>query len=277
MPSNAAPTLKSLDDDVFAVLPGGRRTWAIASIYGEVERLIKVHDRLAARLAVEDNLVYLGNFLGRGRRVAETIQELLIFRRAAMARDPGGDVGAIVYLRGSQEEMWHKLLQVQFAPNPSQVLDWMLARGVGATIAAYGGSVTAGQTAARRGAVALSRWTNELRAAIQSCDGHQQLLSALRRAAYTDDGALLFVSAGVDPARPLTSQNDCFWWGSRAFETSEEPYGGFVRVIRGAAPQRLGIQVSGARVSIDGGCGDGGPLIAACFDGRGNLVDVIEA
>ena len=28
--------------------------------------------------------------------------------------------------------------------------------------------------------------------------------------------------------------------------------------------------------SIDGGCGFGGPLVAACFDGAGKLVDMIE-
>jgi len=277
MSNGAATTMWSQDQGVFAVLPAGRRTWAVASVYGEVDHLIAVHDLLASRIEVEDNLVYLGNFLGRGRDVASTIQELLVFRRALMARQPDGDVGAIAYLRGSQEEMWHKLLQVQFAPDPREVLDWMLARGVGATIVAYGGTVASGQTAAKRGAVALSRWTNNLRAAMQSCDGHQQLFSALRRAAYTEDGALLFVSAGVDPSRPLDSQQDSFWWGSRDFEAADEPYGGFTRVIRGAAPGRYGVAVSTARVSIDGGCGAGGPLVAACFDATGNLVDIIEA
>jgi serine/threonine protein phosphatase 1 len=277
MAGDAALTVRSADRDVFAVLPAGRRTWAIASIYGEVDQLIAVHDRLAARIEIEDNLVYLGNFLGRGRNVAATVQELLLFRRALMARHPYGDGGAIVHLRGSQEEMWHKLLQVQFAPNPREVLDWMLAHGVDATIVAYGGGVDDGRTAAKRGAVALSRWTNALRAAMQSCDGHQQLMSTLKRAAYTEDGALLFVSAGVDPSRPLDGQRDSFWWGSREFEASDHPYAGFRRVVRGAAPGRFGIEAKTAKVSIDGGCGAGGSLIAACFDAAGNLVDVIEA
>jgi serine/threonine protein phosphatase 1 len=29
--------------------------------------------------------------------------------------------------------------------------------------------------------------------------------------------------------------------------------------------------------SIDGGCGFGGPLVAACFDAAGRLIDTIEA
>ncbi len=277
MSDNTAVAMRSHDPSVFAVLPSGRNTWAIASIYGEVEHLIAVHDQLASRITIHDNLVYLGNFLGRGPAVAATLQELLIFRRALMARQLADDAGAIVYLRGSQEEMWHKLLQVQFAPNPREVLDWMLARGVGATVVAYGGTVTAGQTAARRGAVAMSRWTNDLRAAMQSCDGHQQLFSALKRAAYTEDGSLLFVSAGIDPSRPLEAQGDCFWWGSRTFETADHPYGGFKRIVRGAGPGRFGVAIGASKVSIDGGCGAGGPLVAACFNAGGDLVETIEA
>jgi serine/threonine protein phosphatase 1 len=42
-------------------------------------------------------------------------------------------------------------------------------------------------------------------------------VSALRRAAYTDDGALLFVHAGVDPDRPLSAQSDSLWWATTSF------------------------------------------------------------
>jgi serine/threonine protein phosphatase 1 len=277
MTSNAATAQRSFDHSVFAALPSGRRTWAVAAIRGEVRRLINLHDRLATRLAIADHLVYLGNFLGRGGDVAATVQELLLFRRALMARAAGLDGGSIVHLRGSQEEMWHKLLQVQFAANPREVLDWMLDRGVGATISAYGGAIADGRTAAKRGALALSRWTNGLRQAMRARDGHQQLISALKRAAFSDDGTLLFVSAGVDPSRPLESQHDAFWWGTRAFESSDAPYDGFTRIVRGAAPRHYGVIVGASKVSIDGGCGDGGPLIAACFNAVGDLVDVIEA
>jgi serine/threonine protein phosphatase 1 len=152
----------------------------------------------------------------------------------------------------------------------------MLSQGVGATLEAYGGTVAEARAAAKGGAVTLSRWTNRLRAAVRATDGHEQLMSVLRRAAYTRDGALLFVNAGVDPSRPLSQQADSFWWGSRGFEAIDEPYDGFVRVVRGADAQRRGVVINDRIASIDGGCGFGGPLVAACFDGTGSLLDLIE-
>jgi serine/threonine protein phosphatase 1 len=264
------------DPSVFAVLPEGRRIWAVASIFAEAERLAALHAALESRIRDSDSLIYLGNLIGRGD-VAATIDELLVFRRRLMASRPGDAAGDIVYLRGSQEEIWHKLLQMQFAPNPSEVLEWMLRQGVEATLAAYGGRVDEGRTAARLGAVALSRWTNQLRAAMRAVDGHDQLMISLRRAAYTSDNALLFVNAGVDPRRPLSAQRDTFWWGSREFEASKGRYGDFRRVIRGADPRRAGVVLRDGMASLDGGCGFGGPLIAGCFDAEGELVDVIEA
>ena len=70
----------------------------------------------------------------------ECIDELLLFRRAILAR-PDADCADIVFLRGAQEEMWQKLLQLQFAPNPVEVLQWMVAQGIEPTIRAYGASV----------------------------------------------------------------------------------------------------------------------------------------
>jgi serine/threonine protein phosphatase 1 len=205
------------------------------------------------------------------------VHELLVFRRTLMANQLDDGHGEIVYLRGSQEEMWHKLLQLQFAPNPRGVLEWMLSQGLGATLAAYGSSIDDARTAAKLGALTISRWTNHLRATIRESDGHERLMNVLRRAAYTRDGTVLFVNAGVDPRRPLAQQSDSFWWGSRDFEALSSPYGGFRRIVRGADPRRRGVAIDETIASIDGGCGFGGPLVTACFDGAGNLVAMIES
>lgn len=265
------------EQTIFATLAAGRRNWAVGSVHGETERLAELHARLGERIAPEDNLVYLGNFLGRGGNVAGTVEELLLFRRAMMAEQISRDGGDIVYLRGSQEEMWHKLLQIQFAPDPRQVLEWMLSQGVGATLEAYGGRVDEGRRAAAQGAVALSQWTNRLRATVRATDGHDRLISVLRRAAYTGDGALLFVNAGIDPNRPLSEQTDSFWWGGGKFETIEEPYAGFNCVVRGFDYHHRGVIIKDHVATVDGGCGFGGPLVAACFDATGRLIDTIEA
>jgi serine/threonine protein phosphatase 1 len=260
----------------FAALRRAARVWAIAAIHGEARRLAAVHDALEARFAPGDRLVYLGNYLGCGPHVAETMDELLRFRRALIAR-PGMFAYDVVYLRGSQEEMWQKLQQLQFAVNPREVLDWMLSHGVAATLAAYGGEARQGLAAARDGAIAITRWTNQLRAGVARMPGHQALLSSLRRAAYTDDGALLFVHAGVDTSRPLEAQGDVLWWGSAGFGEWPAPYQGFRRVVRGFDPAHVGIVRGPHGLSIDCGSGFGGKLVAACLDRTGEIVERIEA
>lgn len=277
---NAAATPDSAgrrrDDERFAVLRPAPHTWAVAAIHGEADRLADLHAALAERLRPDDNLIYLGNLLGRGPAVGRTIEELLLFRRAMLARR-GADPRAIIYLRGGQEEMWQKLLQLQFATDPREVLTWMLGQGVGATLEAYGGSREAGLSAARQGALALSQWTSGLRDRLRAHDGHNALFGALRRAAFDEDRRILFVNAGLDPSRPLDEQRDSFWWGAGDFERLEEPFGSFSRLIRGFDPRHRGLRLGNVTVTLDGGCGFGGGLIAACLDGRGEIVDSIEA
>lgn len=267
------------DQQIFVTLRRPRRVWAVGSIHGEADRLAALHAALAPRFAPGDKLVYLGNFLGRGAQVRATVDEILAMRRALLAH-PGMFACDVAVLRGSQEEMWHKLLQLQMAPNPSEVLDWMFAQGVGATLEAYGGDRRTGLDAARQGAVAITRWTGALRNAIADAPGHWPLMSALRRAAFTDAArdALLFVNAGIDPSRPLSAQSDSFWWGGGAFSQIAEPYAHFRLVIRGYDPGHRGVVTTDFTASLDSGCGFGGPLTAACFDAaEGRLVDVIEA
>src|SRR6185437_5518155 len=124
-----------------------------------------------------------------------TLDELIAFRRLFLARRLAF-LGDIVFLRGSQEEMWQKLLQLQFAPNPREVLPWMLDHGVATTLDSYGIDARQGHAAARDGVLSLTRWTAGLRAAIEARSGHRQLMTSLRRAAFTDNGGLLLVHAG---------------------------------------------------------------------------------
>jgi serine/threonine protein phosphatase 1 len=266
----------SKDRDKFAVLHAARRVWAVAAIHGEADALAQLHAALAVRLQAGDRLVYLGNFLGRGPKVRQTLDEILAFRRWLLAR-PGCFAYDIAYLRGAQEEMWQKLLQLQFAPNPREVLSWMMTQGVGATLAAYGGDPQLGASHARDGAMAITRWSSALRQAMQAAPGHFQLMAELRRAAYTDDNSLLFVSAGIDPERPLSEQSDSFWWGGAAFARLDHAYGGFAQVVRGFDRAQGGIQKGPFSMTIDGGCGFGGPLIAACLLPSGEVEDMIEA
>ena len=260
----------------FAQLRSARRVWAVASVHGEADRLSRLHDLIGARFTQGDRLVYLGNYLGHGEEVRATINELLDFRRRVLGR-PSGFACDVVYLRGAQEEMWQKLLQLQFAPNPTEVLSWMVRAGVEATVRAYGGDLRQGFAAARDGPRTITRWTSGLRAAMNASEGHSTLFAALRHAAVTQEKGLLFVHAGVDPRRPLIAQGDAFWWGPTDILELAAPFAEFRRVVRGYDKDRRGIVQSQFAVSVDGGAGRGGKLAAACIGADGAVVDFCEA
>lgn len=263
----------TLNPSRFGVLVSWRRVWAVASIDGRLTKLLELHRELEARFAFGDRLVYLGNCLGVGGNAAETLDELIAFRRAVLARR-GMMPEDIVFLRGTQEEMWQKLHQLHLAVDPVEVLSWMIDHGMASTIASYGNSADEGLTAARTGVTALMRWTGKLRDAMYRWPGHHELMSHLKRACVTADGTMLFVHAGIDPQRPLEVQSDAFWWNPSGFRKLSRPYHNFHLVVRGFDPDHAGIDVGAFRVSLDGG-GPTGSLVAGCFDSTGQLVDHI--
>ena len=270
-----------VDTDKIAVLRLPLRVWAIASVHGEVAKLSRLHREIAQRYQPGDRLIYLGNVLGRGGDPAGAVDELLAFRRAVIGTQ-GMFAGDVAILRGAQEEMWQKLLQLQLALNPVDVLTWMLDQGVAATLAAYGGNAADGIAAARSGAPACARWTATLRDAVYGRTGHTHFLSALRRAAVSEPSdsagaALLFVNAGLDVSRPLATQKDSYWWPSTGFDRISQPYGNFARIVRGFDKQAAGLTEGLFTVSLDGGAGRGGPLLAVCLDAAGAVVDTLEA
>jgi serine/threonine protein phosphatase 1 len=276
------------DQEKFAFLQEAGRVWTVGSVHGERARLAALHDALWPRLEEGDRLVYLGNLLGRGDDVVGTLDELLSFRCAVMAREPA-EAPHVVVLRGSQEEMWQKLLQIQFATDPRGVLGWMLHQGLGATLTAYGSSEAEARQKIGTGTLGLSRWTQALRQNMQAHPGHVAFMAGLRRAcavgrseaaleSEAPEGAgLLCVNAGLDPSRPLDSQKDSFWWPSGGFGRLQAPYAGFARVVRGFAKERPGLELGDFTATVDGGCGFGGPLLAACFALDGRLLDSLEA
>ena len=263
-------------DARFARLRAARRVWAIAVIDGEARRLAQLHDAIGDRFQPGDRVVYLGNYVGRGGAVFATIDELLDFRRRVLAR-PCGAACDVVFLRGTQEEMWQKLLQLQLAPNPGELLQWMARAGMETTVAAYGGDLRQGFAACRDGARTITRWTGALRSAMNATPGHTALFAALRHAAFTEDSDLLFVHAAIDPSRPLSEQRDAFWWGREDILELKEPFAGFRRIVRGVDRDRRGVVEREFAASVDRGAGRGGTLIAACFGLDGAILDIAEA
>jgi serine/threonine protein phosphatase 1 len=252
------------------------RIWAVAAVHGEAARLDALHERRAPRLGPGDRMVYLGDYVGVGPDSAGTLDSILTFRRGVLARK-NAFLGDFVLLRGRQEEMWQKLMELQFAPNPREVQAWMLDHGVGATLGSYGIDARPGVAACREGVLAITRWTGTVRAAVEARPGHRQCLTALRRAAFTAEDGLLFVNAGVDPEKPLELQRDVFWWGGRDILELSAPFAGFRRVVCGIHRRHGGIVETPHAVSLDAGCGFGGPLTAACFAPDGRILDRLEA
>ena len=222
--------------------PGGR-VWALGALLGDDGALQQLGPALFERWRRGDKLVVLGNLLGPNGDPGRTIDWLLALRRRLLAT-PETRVCDLVFLRGAQEEMWHKTLRLQFAMTPLQVLDWMLERGLAATVAAYGASIAEGRGACRNGPSAIARWTAGLRSQQAQRPGHADLLNGLGRAARSADGSLFLSAAGVDPTRPLESQTDAFWWNAmsdRALAAAlagnaDDAWRGVACLVRGAGP-----------------------------------------
>jgi serine/threonine protein phosphatase 1 len=260
----------------FAQFRNVLRVWAIAAVHGTAPRLARLHDAISDSFQEGDRLVYLGNYIGYGDTILETVDELLDFRRRVLGSRYGCCCD-VVFLRGAQEEMWQKLLQLQFAPNPGEVLQWMVRAGMEATVRAYGGDLRQGFAAARDGPRSITRWTGALRQAMNAAPGHTALFSALRHAAFTADQGMLFVAAAVDPSRPLAAQGDAFWWGNDDILALNTSFAGFRRVIRGIDREQRGFAEREFSVSLDGGEGRPGRLLAACFSADGKVIKLEEA
>lgn len=260
-------------------LRSGGRTWALGALAGNHRALEHLAHALLPRWRSGDRLVVLGNMLGPAGSSAVTLDLMLLLRRRLLARR-GADVEDFVFLRGAQEEMWHKALQLQFAMTPLEVLDWMLARGLAATIEAYGHSIAEGRIASRNGPSAIVRWTAGLRERQAARPGHADLLNALARAALSAEGAVVFAAAGVDPTRPVAEQADAFWWNGQADSALGDALdratdGGWPavrRVVRGLGPAGTLAIEAGRVLTVTR---DVPALVAV--DAAGNVLERIEA
>ncbi len=268
---------KTQIDSRFSAIGYANRIFAISAIHGEVEKLAFLHDNIYEHISPGDRVIYTGNYIGYGPNSAYVIDEILAFRRAVLAKR-SMIPSDIIYLRGAQEEMWQKLLQLQFAPDPTKTFTWMLGNGLAATLGAYGLCQHDGIEACRQGIVGLSKWTAHIRDRLNNHAGHQTFTTQLVRAAYSPEDAqypMLFVHSGIDTQKPLDEQGDSFWWAHDRFDQITEPYLPFEKVIRGYDPTHKGPSYNCVKATIDGGCGFGGDLACTAFASNGNIIDTL--
>jgi hypothetical protein len=171
------------------------------------------------------------------------------------------------------------LLRLQFAPLPHQTLEKLLASGVESYLRLYGISVSDTRSVARAGSLAITRMTNHLRALQRNAPGHEKLMFTMRRAAFANPGAdqkrLLLVPASFDPTRSLDDQGESLWWTAAPFRVTGRAATAYSRIVRGFDSVNGGADLDDLAVTLDGGCGRGGPLVCGCFTPAGKLIELI--
>ena len=216
----------------FSEIKKANKIWAIGSIHSRLESFISIKNHLLDNFSKDDYVVFLGNVIGLGDKTKETLTSVIDLRNQLMAKHLIKPK-KIIFLRGAQEEMFLKLLQLQTAPNPRDILEWMFEHGVDNTIKSYGFDKKDILNLSSQGTIAISKWTTKLNNAILNQPGHKQYFTHLKHAAYGESREILFLNRGVDVSRPLSAQNDCFWWGYQNFSDLNKPYSSFVRIVRG--------------------------------------------
>ena len=208
------------------------RIWAIGSMHSNLNAFNSIKKFILNKFEENDKLVILGNVIGLGNKSREIISSVVSLRFKLMSKfklKPND----IVFLRGAQEEMFSKLLQLQIAPNPTEIVNWMFEHGVNNTLDSYGFKKHDVLNIASSGTVAISKWTSKLNKSLLQNPGHKDYFLNLKHAAYSSSKRILFVNRGVDITRPLSAQNDCFWWGYQNFSEINKPYSSFNRIVRG--------------------------------------------
>ncbi len=222
----------------FIELKKSGKIWAIGSIHSNLKSFNSIKKFIFNNFELSDRLIFLGNIIGLGDNSKETLTSVIDLRFNLMSKfklKPD----SIIFLRGAQEEMFTKLLQLQLAPNPAEIIDWMFDHGVNKTIESYGFSENEVRGIASSGTINISKMTSNLNKVLQKNPGHTQYFLNLKHAAYSSTKKILFVNRGVDITRPLSAQNDCFWWGYQNFSIIEKPYKTFLRIVRGYESEHL--------------------------------------
>ena len=222
----------------FIELNKSNKIWAIGSIHSNLKSFSSIKKFILKNFESNDKLVFLGNIIGLGDESKETLSSVIKLRFDLMSKFKLKPE-SVVFLRGAQEEMFSKLLQLQLAPNPSEIVEWMFDHGVNQTIKSYGFSEDEVKNIASAGTIKISKWTSHLNKILHKNPGHSQYFLNLKHAAYSYTKKILFVNRGVDITRPLSAQNDCFWWGFQNFSTIQLPYKTFLRIVRGYESQHL--------------------------------------
>ena len=149
----------------FVELKKSNKIWAIGSIHSNLKSFNSIKKFILNNFEKNDKLIFLGNVIGLGDNSKETLSSVIDLRFNLMSKFKLKPE-SIVFLRGAQEEMFSKLLQLQLAPNPTEIVEWMFDHGVNKTIKSYGFSENEVKNIASSGTINISKWTSNLNKAI---------------------------------------------------------------------------------------------------------------
>ena len=263
----------------FLELNNAKKIWAVGSIHSSLDSFYSIKNYIFSNFEKDDKLIFLGNLIGFGNNSKEIISEVLSLRFDLMAKFNLKNED-IVFLRGAQEEMFSKLLQLQIAPNPIEIIDWIFSHGVDQTIISYNFDPEEFRNVATRGTIQINKLTTKLNNKISSIPGHKEFFSNLKHAAYSDTKEILFVNRGVDISRPLSAQNDCFWWGYQNFSLIDKPYYTFKRIVRGYHSNPINdLQNSKSRIlcTLFKQPLNNKSVLAGIFTKNGEILDLFES
>ena len=205
------------------------RTYAIGDIHGCRDKL----ERLVARCRLDAKdepatFVFLGDFIDRGPDSRGVVEYLI----DCQARRPG----ETICLCGNHED-----LALNAIDDPRQIVQWVVHNGGDKALCSYGVATP-----------------SELPAE------HVAWLRALPT--HHDDGRRFFVHAGVNPNRPLDSQDrHDLLWIREPFLSDTRDFGRFI--VHGHTPLSTGLpDLRPNRVNLDTAAVLGGPLTAAIFE-----------
>lgn len=221
-----------------ATLPPGQRVYAVGDVHGCFERLVAMHEQIAADLAerpVEHSvLVHLGDYVDRGMESAQVVEWLVA--------GPPVPVQLVVNLMGNHEQMM--LAAVAMADNDAGEL-WMRNGGAD-SLMSWGVNRS----------VAQKDWAARIPVA------HLVFLRDL--VLHHQIGPYLFVHAGIRPGVKLAQQTrQDLLWIREPFLSSRQDHG--VVVVHGHSPRRepyLGKN----RIGIDTGAVIGGALTGVVLE-----------
>jgi len=263
----------------FVELKFCKKIWAIGSIHSHVESFESIKKHILDNFSINDKLVFLGNIIGLGKNAKQTLYSVLDLRKQLMLKYYLNN-DDLVFLRGAQEEMFLKLLQLQTAPNPLDIVKWMFEHGVDSSIKSYGFNSEELFQVSTQGTIPISKWTSRLHSSLQEQPGHNQYFINLKHAAYTTSKKILFLNRGVDTSRPLSAQNDCFWWGYQNFSNLNQPYGTFIRIVRGyKSSNNKEITDINKKIvcSLFNQPLNNPKILAGIFDDSGKILDLFES